>query len=176
MMVPLCPSLHSCHRQPTTCIPHLSLFLLPPSLLRVTFPEFFLFPMSSYSMHMVWHRIKHYSVDKSLQRKVMTQVDLHVCVHVCERGGTLRLTGSFIEENTVAVCSEQTVKCVTQTLEEEFPSHLDHIWELAQRPLFLLFFLSGLLCLYSQVSPHCRPLSLLHFCTFSTVPPWILVA
>lgn len=83
-----------------------------------------------------------------------------VCMCVRERGGTLRLTGSFIEENTVAVCSRQTVKCVPQTLEEEFPSHLVHIWELAQHPPLLFFLFSGLLCLYSQVSPACRAASL----------------
>lgn len=86
-----------------------------------------------------------------------------VCMCVRERGGTLRLTGSFIEENTVAACSEQTVKCVTQTLEEEFPSHLVHIWELAQHPplLWCRLLVEPYLC------------STLHF---STVPPWILVA
>lgn len=50
-------------------------------LLSVTFPDF---PY----MHMRWYRIKLYGVDNSFwRRKVMSQVDLHACLHVCERGG-----------------------------------------------------------------------------------------
>lgn len=131
------------------------LFSCLSSLSRV-FVSLFVFLCLLTATHMGWHRIKHYSMDKWLWRKVMSRVDLHVCLHVCE--GKRRDTQAYWW-NTVAICSEQTVKyaifSVTETLEEEFTAHLVHIWELVWHHLLLFFF-----PLLSQTSPPCSTFSL----------------
>lgn len=104
---------------------------------------------SSSSRHMGHHRIRYYSVVKSLWRKVMSQVDLHVHLHV--RVGEEKGLPVSLRE-TLWLSAESRRSGVpyfagTETLEEEFtsPSNLGISLTLFASLLFSISFCSLLL-------------------------------